>query len=290
MQNRLMISIVDDNGSTQFSVHYIVKKILLFMLCAISFSVVSYFVVMYFLIADLKVVLADNAKMRENFQIIYEKNSELERDIDYKTNELLRVSSKVNELESIVNIGHNHKNYSNEDVEFADIGSLQKEMILKIIPNGNPVDNFILRTFPSNSNSVFSLARGTPVYATANGIIDSVRTTGSENHFIQIQHSYGFASNYGHLAKVNVQKGDYVAKGQIIGYSGVSLHYNLHFIDNVLPVVRYVDWSSDNFNKVIEANSAIDWKSLVLALDDIVKLKSYRIGLGEEYPSVYIHR
>ena len=279
-----MISIIDDNGSRQFSVHRLVQKVALFTGIGIVSVVILYFVLAHFLMSELEVILANNTKVRESFQSIYEKNSELERNIDYKTSELMKVSSKVSELESIVNIRkHSNETHNNQDVNLDSLTSLQKDMILKIIPNGNPVNDFANQTFPSKGASVYTLAKVSPVYATANGIIDSVRVAGSENYGIQIQHSYGFASSYGHLGKAIVQKGDFVTKGQIIGYSAsnADLYYNLRFIDSTLEVAKYTSWDSDNF-AIIGSNSAIDWKSLVWALDDIIQLKNYRVSYQSE--------
>ncbi len=279
-----MISIIDDNGSKQFSVHRLVQKVALFTGIGIVSVVILYFILAHFLMSELEVILANNTKVRESFQSIYEKNSELERNIDYKTSELMKVSSKINELESIVNIRkHSNETHNNEDINLDSLSSLQKDMILKIIPNGNPVDEFATQTFPSKGASVYSLAKISPVYATANGIIDSVRVAGNENYGIQIQHSYGFTSNYGHLGKVVVQKGDFVTKGQIIGYSASSanLYYALRFIDSTLEVAKYTSWDSENF-ATVALNSAIDWKSLVWALDDIIQLKNYRISYQSE--------
>ncbi|WP_301057933.1 M23 family metallopeptidase [uncultured Helicobacter sp.] len=291
MQDKLMISIIDDNGSRQFSVHHLVQKIALIAGVGTLAIVVLYFIAAHFLMSELEVILANNTQVRENFQSIYEKNSELERNIDYKTNEFLKISSKINELENIVNVHQrNHETYHHQDIDLDSLTPLQKDMILKIIPNGNPVDDFASKNFPSKSASIYTLVQGTPVYATANGIIDSVRVAGGENHLVKIQHSYGFTSSYGHLGKVVVQKGDFVTKGQVIGYSGAnaSLYYDLHFIDSALPVANYTDWNNENFTQVIDVNNAIDWKSLVWALDDIIQLKNYRVSYqGEDHLRAY---
>ncbi|MCX2716390.1 M23 family metallopeptidase [Helicobacter sp. MIT 21-1697] len=281
MQDKLMISIIDDNGSRQFSVHRLVQKVALFTGVGMVSMIILYFVMAHFLMSELEVILANNNQVRENFQNIYEKNSALERDIDYKTNELLKVNSKVSELESIVNVRkHSNELYNNQDIDIDALTPLQKDMILKIIPNGNPVDDFASKNFPNKGASTYHLTKASPVYATANGIIDSVRVAGSENQFVQIQHSYGFTSNYGHLRKVIVQKGDFVTKGQVIGYSGagVGLYYDLRFIDSALDVANYTDWNSDNFAQIVGVNSVIDWKNLVWALNDIIQLKNYRVS------------
>lgn len=285
-----MISIIDDNGSRQFSVHRLVQKIALFVGIAIAVCVILYLIMAHFLMSELEGILERNAQAREKFQTIYEKNSELERNIDYKTSELIKVSGKINELESIVNVQtRNTENRKNEDISLDSLSSLQKDMILKIIPNGNPVDDFSSKTYPNKSSLVYTLTKDLPVYATANGIIDSVRAASNEDQFVQIQHSYGFTSNYGHLTKVVVQKGDFVTKGQMIGYSAqkMGLYYDLRFLDSPLEIASYIDWNSENFAQVVGGNSSIDWKSLVWALDDIIQLKNYRVSFQGETQKNY---
>ena len=62
--------------------------------------------------------------------------------------------------------------------------------------------------------------RGSPVYATGDG---SIIRTGMENGigvFVQINHDYGYITKYGHLQSVRVEEGEYVKRGDVIGYVG----------------------------------------------------------------------
>ena len=51
---------------------------------------------------------------------------------------------------------------------------------------------------------------------------------------LQFQHNYGIMTTYGHLAKINVKRGDIVSEGQVIGkmgrtgrVKGAHLHYEI---------------------------------------------------------------
>ncbi len=66
-----MISIIDDNGSRQFSVHHLVQKIALIAGVGTLAIVVLYFIAAHFLMSELEVILANNTQVRENFQSIY---------------------------------------------------------------------------------------------------------------------------------------------------------------------------------------------------------------------------
>ena len=81
----------------------------------------------------------------------------------------------------------------------------------------------------------FTAKRGTPVYATGNGIVKRAdnRSSGYGRH-IRIEHGFGYVSLYAHLTKYNVRRGQKVKRGDIIGYvgntgrsAGPHLHYEI---------------------------------------------------------------
>jgi len=85
----------------------------------------------------------------------------------------------------------------------------------------------------------FTAKKGTPIYATGNGIVKRAdnRSSGYGKH-IRIDHGFGYVSLYGHLNKYNVRRGQKVKRGDIIGYVGNTgrsvgphLHYEI-FKDN----------------------------------------------------------
>ncbi len=66
----------------------------------------------------------------------------------------------------------------------------------------------------------FSVERGTPVLASADGkVVFSKRTPGLGN-LIVVDHDYDVNTAYGHLSKINVSKGQLVKRGQKIGEVG----------------------------------------------------------------------
>lgn len=75
---------------------------------------------------------------------------------------------------------------------------------------------------------------GTPILATADGKVISVRTNGGLGKMIVIDHGYGYKTRYGHLNAYKVKVGQRVKRGDIIadmgstGYStGPHLHYEV---------------------------------------------------------------
>jgi murein DD-endopeptidase MepM/ murein hydrolase activator NlpD len=79
----------------------------------------------------------------------------------------------------------------------------------------------------------FSARKGTPIYATGNGVVKRAdnRSSGYGKH-IRIDHSFGYISLYAHLSKYNVRRGQRVKRGDIIGYvgnTGRSVGPHLHY-------------------------------------------------------------
>ncbi len=79
----------------------------------------------------------------------------------------------------------------------------------------------------------FSARKGTPIYATGNGVVKRAdnRSSGYGKH-IRIDHGFGYISLYAHLSKYNVRRGQRVKRGEIIGYvgnTGRSVGPHLHY-------------------------------------------------------------
>ena len=73
---------------------------------------------------------------------------------------------------------------------------------------------------------------GTPIYASAAGYVQRAGWYGGYGKYIKISHDYGYATAYGHLSSIEISAGDYVSKGQLIGYvgsTGYSTGPHLHF-------------------------------------------------------------
>lgn len=96
------------------------------------------------------------------------------------------------------------------------------------------------------------------VDATVTGIGEGI--AGSYGNYIWIQHGNGYRSFYAHLARVDVKKGQYVKKGQAIGYMGATgmaygahLHFEVEKNGKLIDPTDYV-FGNKTFNKPIAIN------------------------------------
>lgn len=75
---------------------------------------------------------------------------------------------------------------------------------------------------------------GSPVYATADGVVKRASREGAYGNLVTIDHGYGLETRYGHLSRYDVKSGAKVKRGDIIGRvgstgraTGPHLHYEV---------------------------------------------------------------
>jgi len=72
----------------------------------------------------------------------------------------------------------------------------------------------------------------TPVYATADGVVETAEAENGWGKVIKIKHQSGYMTLYAHLHSFKVKAGDRVSKGQVIGLignTGMSIGFYLHY-------------------------------------------------------------
>lgn len=81
---------------------------------------------------------------------------------------------------------------------------------------------------------------GTPIYATADGIVAFAGVCNGYGNFIKLNHQNGYKTGYAHMSKMVVKTNDKVKKGDLIGYVGSTgtstgnhLHYEVYYKDQL---------------------------------------------------------
>jgi murein DD-endopeptidase MepM/ murein hydrolase activator NlpD len=79
-----------------------------------------------------------------------------------------------------------------------------------------------------------STEKGEPVYATADGVVETAAYSGDYGNLVVVRHAFGLATRFGHLSAFNVGSGQRVKRGDVIGYvgstgrsTGAHLHYEI---------------------------------------------------------------
>lgn len=132
------------------------------------------------------------------------------------------------------------------------------------IPSQKPVDqlnftsNFGFRSDPFRGSRAMHAGVdipgpiGTPIYATADGVIGRAQRLGGYGNYIEIEHGQGIQTRYGHLSSILVTPNTRVKRGQLIGRMGSTgrstgshLHYEVRLDGravNPMPFLQSSDY------------------------------------------------
>jgi murein DD-endopeptidase MepM/ murein hydrolase activator NlpD len=125
----------------------------------------------------------------------------------------------------------------------------------------------ILKTLRRHTGVDITAPRGTPVYATADGIVSGKQTYEGYGISVLVNHGYSYETLYAHLSKKTVKPGQRVKRGELIGYVGNTglsigphLHYEVWKYGNpVNPVFYfYSDITPEEYNAIIESSKKMN--------------------------------
>jgi murein DD-endopeptidase MepM/ murein hydrolase activator NlpD len=148
----------------------------------------------------------------------------------------------------------------NQEKSYKEIEGMirNKEKLLASTPAIQPISNKdlnrlssgfsyridpIYKTVKFHPGLDFSAPQGTPIYATAQGVVRTASNLGNGygNHVV-ISHGYQYSTLYGHMYRIKVRVGQSVKRGEVIGYvgnTGKSTGPHLHY--EVLKGKRHLD-------------------------------------------------
>ena len=88
---------------------------------------------------------------------------------------------------------------------------------------------------------------GSPVHATADGIVEKAEWFGGYGLFVALEHGGAIETRYGHMSRLNVVAGQRVHKGDIIGFVGTTgrstgphLHYEVRVSGEAVNPIPYM--------------------------------------------------
>ncbi len=127
------------------------------------------------------------------------------------------------------------------------------------VPSRTPLDNYRMssnygmRTHPvlgglrGHKGVDMAAPSGTPIYATADGMVSKAEWFSSYGNFIAIAHGAELETRFGHLSRMAVSAGQRVRKGDLIGYvgstgrsTGPHLHYEVRVAGMAVDPTPYM--------------------------------------------------
>lgn len=200
-----------------------------------------------------------------------EKQKEIKLVMSMNTVELENsITGTINNL--ILRMAYQDKSYNDIAVFIKN-----KEDLLAATPAIQPVSNGdlkrvasgfgyridpVYKTVKYHAGLDFSAPQGTPIYATANGVVRVAGNLGNGfgNHVV-INHGYGYETLYGHMFRIKVKNGTRVKRGEIVGWvgstgksTGPHCHYEVHKNGRPLDPVYffYNDLTPEQFDRLLK--------------------------------------
>ncbi|HPB57074.1 MAG TPA: peptidoglycan DD-metalloendopeptidase family protein [Bacteroidales bacterium] len=155
-----------------------------------------------------------------------------------------------------------------------------KSDMLQAIPAIRPIKNMynvtsgfgrryhpILKILRMHTGIDIAAPRGTPVYATADGVVSREAAGSGYGITVILNHGYSYKTVYAHLSKRAVRPGQKVKRGEIIGYvgsTGLSMGSHLHYevLKGGIPVnpVHYFfsDITPQEYEAILESSKKIN--------------------------------
>jgi len=301
VNDHFTVTITDDNGVKQFNLHHFVKQALIYALGFLGLLALISIATMLYLNYSVDEIQEKRDGIESAYLELQEKNENLQTTMNDTRNSLLLKKQELNELsdslaeiETMIGIAPVVDTSLQERVNLTKLNSEHMATLLQLIPNGSPVEykgitsKFGYRVHPTLNRREFhrgddmKAKMGTPVYATADGIIEyaGLHKKSGFGRLVIIQHAFGFRSYFGHLNKIVIKSKRFVKKGDLIAYSGNSglssgphLHYEIRFIHNAVNPYYFIKWNIENYNDIFEKEKKIPWQSLIMATANLRVVK-----------------
>ncbi len=215
---------------------------------------------------------------------VEEQKDQLEEQKVQLEDENLALSIKLGDLSASLGLGELRTDQTLEQqADWLEAAARERLYMMHAIPNGSPgqdariTSRYGPRVNPVTGKSTvhrgidFRMDVGTPVFATADGIVESAGkdNNGGFGKIVRIQHSFGFRTYYAHLSKVLVKAGQYVKKGDQIALSGNTgrstgphLHYEVRRLWTSMDPEPFMNWALSNFEQLFDEVEEVDWESL----------------------------
>ena len=143
-------------------------------------------------------------------------------------------------------------------------GVERQEKLAAATPSIWPAKGWLTGTFggrsdPFTGEAAFhqgldiSASKGQPVYATADGRVESASYVSEYGNLVVLSHDFGIATRYGHLSAFKVTSGQTVHRGDVIGYvgstgrsTGAHLHYEILVNGKLLNPLQLLTKQTDD--------------------------------------------
>lgn len=292
MKDKIVVTITDVNGSRNYLLSQVLKRIFIYVVAVLLLIFVLGGLYMGYLQDETNVLRETKEELissSKNLNIEYEN---IKQKLSTKEEELMAIEDKISFLEEQIGLNDDSNITTIDDrLEQIKLTVEQQNIIFSMIPNGKVMeDGGVTASFGWRIHPVLGHRHlhqgidlrapiGTPVYAPADGVVQvaGFNVVGGYGYLVVLEHNFGFKTRFAHLSRKDVVKeGQFVKKGELIGYSGNTgistgphLHYEIRFVQRPLDPINFINWSRKNYEEIFEKEKRVTWQSLVKAVANL---------------------
>ena len=239
------------------------------------------------------------SEIRAENTALLQEQQRLQNSVEEKVAALSMMGEELGSIEAMMGLSPNPDAEIEFRLDTASQTAQEKRYMLTAIPSGYPLEEAKVTSFYGmrkhpvlgkmklHGGADLRARIGTPVYATANGVVEwAGYNDGGFGKMVKLSHNFGFTTVYGHLSKSTVAVGDYVTQGELIGYSGNTglssaphLHYEVRHLHRRLAPRSFMEWSLENYDGLFTREERIKWDSLAKTVRDQIALPERRLSL-----------
>jgi len=141
-----------------------------------------------------------------------------------------------------------------DELNLYRIAAQKAPFALPLRGNFRYTSGFGMRWGRMHKGTDFAAPHGTPIYATADGVVTHAGWLSGYGRLVKIQHEFGIETRYAHNSKLFVKKGQRVSRGQKISAmgntgrsTGTHLHYEVRVGGKAVNPMIYIKAANDVF-------------------------------------------
>jgi len=293
MREHYGITITSYSGAKHYTVTQLMRRFVAGIGIFLATCFLGGFLAIYFLSYQLGSLNKEVGELQAYQALIKQKNQsllseqkQLQATVEEKVAALSVMSDELGTIETMIGLSPAPDAALYQRLDTASQTASEKRYMLSTIPSGYPLsDAYVTSRFGMRNHPVLGRMAlhggadlragvGTPVYATADGVVEWAGMNDSGfGRLVKLNHNFGFTTLYGHLSKAAVSIGDYVRQGDLLGYSGNTgmssaphLHYEVRHLHRRLAPGPFMEWSWENYDVLFTREEKIKWDSLAKTL------------------------
>lgn len=196
--------------------------------------------------------------------LLYEKNiakssRQLSTDLKSSVDDLMQQATKLES--SWQRINELGEQLGDKSQSIPSIQPVLNNQLTLLTAGYGTILNPFYRALKSHQGVDYTVAEGSSIFATADGVVREISDKNSTlGKTIIIDHQNGYKTSYSHLMSVLVRKGQKVQRGDVIALSGNSglslaphLHYEVRYNDLRVDPIHYffMELSPDEYQRII---------------------------------------